>query len=73
MRAVPALRTIARLPKDQQRAELSKLPGMDREAVDSFLSVFLPQMDSFSHETWAAFASALPPEAVRMLVDGPGG
>lgn len=73
MRAVPALRTIARLPKDQQRAELSKLPGMDREAVDSFLSVFLPQMDSFSHETWTAFASALPPEAVRMLVDGPGG
>ena len=61
------------MPHDQARAELSKLPGMDCEAVNSYVSVVLPQTDSFSHDTWAAFVGGLPADAVRALVDGPEG
>lgn len=74
MRAVPALRTIARMPRDQARAELKKLPGMrgQVEELEKLMQVF-GFMGDLPPDMWANFVAELPAEAVRVLVDGPGG
>jgi hypothetical protein len=72
-RAVPALRTIARMPRDQARAEFKKLPGMgDVEEIEQLVQG-LGCMEDLPPNIWASFVAGLPAEAVRVLVDGPGG
>jgi hypothetical protein len=72
-RAVPSLRTIAGMPRDQQRAALSTLPGLeDEEAVNQIME-FFQLAASMPPELWVECVKRLPANTVRVLVDGPGG
>jgi HEAT repeat protein len=71
MRAVPSLRTIAGLTRDQQRAALSTLPGLeDEEAVDKLIE-FFQVAAIMPPELWVQMAADLPADTVRALVGGP--
>jgi hypothetical protein len=67
-RAVHSLRTFSRMPPDLQRAELSKIPGMDGRLDDVMMA-----MTALPSEAWPAIVANLPGEVVRVLLDGPGG
>jgi hypothetical protein len=66
-RAVYSLRTFSRMPPDLQRAELSKLPGMDGRIDDMMMA-----MNALPSEAWPAVVASLPREVVHVLLDGPG-
>jgi hypothetical protein len=73
MRAIPSLRTIASMPRDQQRAVLSTLPGLgDEEEVNKVLE-FFQVAAAMPPELWGHMTAGLPADTVRALVDGPGG
>jgi hypothetical protein len=66
-RAVHSLRTFSRMPPDLQRAELSKLPGMDGRIDEMMMA-----MNALPSEAWPAIVANLPGEVVRVLLNGPG-
>jgi hypothetical protein len=72
-RAVPSLRTIAGMSRDQQRAALRTLPGLEDEEVVNQIMEFFQLAASMPPELWVECAKRLPANTVRVLVDGPGG
>jgi hypothetical protein len=67
-RAVHSLRTFSRMRPELQRAELSKIPGMDGRLDDVMMA-----MNALPSEAWPAVVASLPREVVHVLLDGPGG
>jgi hypothetical protein len=61
------------MSRDQQRAALRTLPGLEDEEVVNQIMEFFQLAASMPPELWVECAKRLPANTVRVLVDGPGG